>query len=637
MSDSKDSMVTYTAVSSPFRGLSDIVSPKVDGSPVMPEDPYAYVVVAFQAPPSLDYVPGPEYPPLPEFIPEPVNPEYMPSEDEILPAEEQPLPAAVSPTVDSPGYVLEFDFEEDPEEDPADYPIAKLMAIPTPPPSPLSPLLSPLPPILSPLPVSPLPLPLPLPMSLTYPLGYQATMIQLRADAPSTSHPLLLPSTYHLTPPSGTPPLLPIPLSTPSPPLLPPSTDPRADIREVCLPPQKRLCYTCGLRFKVGGSIALRDRGVASSRPTEKKMTDYYCPMVKMKKLEFELWNLKVKGTDVIGYNQRFQDLALLCVRMFLEEFDKIKRYVSGLPYMIHKSIVASKPKTLQEAVEMATELMDKKIRTFAERQTETKRKQDNVMSDSKDSMVTYTAVSSPFRGLSDIVSLKVDGSPVMPEDPYAYVVVTFQAPPSLDYVSGPEYPPLPEFIPEPVNPEYMPSENEILPAEEQPLPAAVSPTVDSPGYVLEFDFEEDPEEDPADYPVDGGYDGDDEDESSDDEEDDDVEEDEDEEEEKEHLAPADSIVFALPALRADAPSTSHPLLLPSTYHLIPPSGTPPLLPIPLSTPSPPLLPPSTDPRADIREVCLPPQKRLCYTCGLRFEVGGSIALRDRGVASSRP
>ncbi|GJY85899.1 RNA-directed DNA polymerase, eukaryota [Tanacetum coccineum] len=46
----------------------------------------------------------------------------------------------------------------------------------------------------------------------------------------------------------------------------------------------------------------------------------------RMKKLEAELWNLKVKGTDVIGYNQRFQELALLCVRMFLEEFDKIER-----------------------------------------------------------------------------------------------------------------------------------------------------------------------------------------------------------------------------------------------------------------------------------------------------------------------
>ncbi|GJU69728.1 reverse transcriptase domain-containing protein [Tanacetum coccineum] len=110
----------------------------------------------------------------------------------------------------------------------------------------------------------------------------------------------------------------------------------------------------------------------------KKKMTDKYCPRAEIKKLEAELWNLKVKGTDMIGCNQRFQELALLCVRMFPEESDKIERYVGGLPDMIHGSVVASKPKTMEEAIEIATELMDKKIRTFAERQTENKRKQDD-------------------------------------------------------------------------------------------------------------------------------------------------------------------------------------------------------------------------------------------------------------------
>ncbi|GJY91235.1 putative reverse transcriptase domain-containing protein, partial [Tanacetum coccineum] len=107
----------------------------------------------------------------------------------------------------------------------------------------------------------------------------------------------------------------------------------------------------------------------------KKKMADKYCPRNEMKKLEAELWNLEVQGTDVTRYNQCFQELALLCVRMFLEESDKVERYVGGLPDMIHGSVVASKPKTMQEATEMATELMDKKIRTFAERQAANKRK----------------------------------------------------------------------------------------------------------------------------------------------------------------------------------------------------------------------------------------------------------------------
>nr|GFC31095.1 hypothetical protein [Tanacetum cinerariifolium] len=85
-----------------------------------------------------------------------------------------------------------------------------------------------------------------------------------------------------------------------------------------------------------------------------------------------------VKGTDLASYTQRFQELALLCERMFFEESDKIKKYVGGLLDMIHGSVVASKPKTMQEAIEIATELMDKKIRTFAERETASKRKFEN-------------------------------------------------------------------------------------------------------------------------------------------------------------------------------------------------------------------------------------------------------------------
>ncbi|GKD69724.1 hypothetical protein Tco_1323814 [Tanacetum coccineum] len=117
MSDFEDSTVTYTAVSSPFADLPDIGSSGVDGPPVMPEDPYAYVVGTFQAPPSPNYMPGPEYPPSPEFVPEPVYPKFMPLEDEILPAKKQPLLAADSPTADSPGYIPKSDPEEDPEED----------------------------------------------------------------------------------------------------------------------------------------------------------------------------------------------------------------------------------------------------------------------------------------------------------------------------------------------------------------------------------------------------------------------------------------------------------------------------------------------------------------------------------------
>ncbi|GKE87251.1 hypothetical protein Tco_1564726, partial [Tanacetum coccineum] len=81
----EDSTVTYTEVSSPFEDRSDIGSLRVDGLPMMPEDPYAYVEAAIQAPPSPDYVPGPEHPPSPDYVPGPehlASPDYVPGPEE---------------------------------------------------------------------------------------------------------------------------------------------------------------------------------------------------------------------------------------------------------------------------------------------------------------------------------------------------------------------------------------------------------------------------------------------------------------------------------------------------------------------------------------------------------------------------
>nr|GFC99541.1 reverse transcriptase domain-containing protein [Tanacetum cinerariifolium] len=97
----------------------------------------------------------------------------------------------------------------------------------------------------------------------------------------------------------------------------------------------------------------------------------------RMETIETEFWNLEVQGTDVTRYNQRFQELALLCVRTCPEESDRVERYIGGLPDSIHGSVAASKPKTMQEATEIATGLMDKKIRTYAERQAVYKKFKD--------------------------------------------------------------------------------------------------------------------------------------------------------------------------------------------------------------------------------------------------------------------
>ncbi|GKC49262.1 hypothetical protein Tco_1072007 [Tanacetum coccineum] len=67
-----------------------------------------------------------------------------------------------------------------------------------------------------------------------------------------------------------------------------------------------------------------------------------------------------------------------MCGGIFLEESDEVEKYVGGLPDMIQGSVMASKPKTMHDAIEFATELMDQKIRTFVDRQAENKRKLDD-------------------------------------------------------------------------------------------------------------------------------------------------------------------------------------------------------------------------------------------------------------------
>nr|GEY03940.1 hypothetical protein [Tanacetum cinerariifolium] len=152
---SASSAVTYTSVYTDseservFWGtneeLSDGGSPRVivygyDGLPMLPVTP-----------PSPDYIPVPEEPQTPpasqdedehepmfiqphdpDFMTESIYLKYIPLKDEhILPAEEQPLPPIVSPTAESPGYVVESDLEEDLEEyeddetedGPVDYPM----------------------------------------------------------------------------------------------------------------------------------------------------------------------------------------------------------------------------------------------------------------------------------------------------------------------------------------------------------------------------------------------------------------------------------------------------------------------------------------------------------------------------------
>ena len=65
-----------------------------------------------------------------------------------------------------------------------------------------------------------------------------------------------------------------------------------------------------------------------SSEDLKELMLAEYCPHGKMQKLEQELWNLKIKGSDIAAYTARFSDLALLCPGLVTPESKKVKRYI---------------------------------------------------------------------------------------------------------------------------------------------------------------------------------------------------------------------------------------------------------------------------------------------------------------------
>nr|GEX23050.1 hypothetical protein [Tanacetum cinerariifolium] len=82
-----------------------------------------------------------------------------------------------------------------------------------------------------------------------------------------------------------------------------------------------------------------------------------------------------VKENNVPAYTEHFQELTLICTKFVADETEKIDKYVSELPVNIYGSVKASKPKTLDETIELANYLMDQKLRTYAERQSNNKRK----------------------------------------------------------------------------------------------------------------------------------------------------------------------------------------------------------------------------------------------------------------------
>ncbi|GKB14440.1 reverse transcriptase domain-containing protein [Tanacetum coccineum] len=98
--------------------------------------------------------------------------------------------------------------------------------------------------------------------------------------------------------------------------------------------------------------------------------------------MESELWNLTMKNNDLAAYTQRFQELTMMCTKMVPEEEDRVEKFIGGLPDNIQRNVIAAEPIRLQDAIWIANNLMDQKLKGYAMKNAENKRKFDNSQKD---------------------------------------------------------------------------------------------------------------------------------------------------------------------------------------------------------------------------------------------------------------
>nr|GEY67374.1 putative reverse transcriptase domain-containing protein [Tanacetum cinerariifolium] len=440
MSSDSHATITYTSMSSyevivnGYFGMPmDPLDPYVQLVIEAPSSPD--YIPGPEAPPSTDYIPGPEYP---EYL-SPAD-DVFPPEEQPLPAAEEdgddeqfkgdsieyptsrgdddaaddddddlseddaddedeeessdskeeeeehlaltvPAPAlhsSISASKDS-NQTEPFEEGETAATPPPFLEVERLLAIPTPPLSLVSPTSYPLPPFLMPLPIftslPPPPPPIILPRT-------RASMVLMRSPAPSTF--ILAPRSR--TPPIGTPPLLPIPLPTSSfpLPLLLLSTSGSESVPEADMPLRKRARFTT----PTGGY----EVGESSVATTARRLLT---PVI----IVLTSWTTASHES----YTLRFQKLGLLCGRMFPKEADEIERYVGGLPKMIRRNVMSYEPKSIQKAIEFANDQMDQKLHGITDRQADNKRKFDNTSRNQQNQQ--------PFRRTNNVAQAYAAGS----------------------------------------------------------------------------------------------------------------------------------------------------------------------------------------------------------------------------------
>ncbi|GJS10686.1 putative reverse transcriptase domain-containing protein [Tanacetum coccineum] len=77
----------------------------------------------------------------------------------------------------------------------------------------------------------------------------------------------------------------------------------------------------------------------------------------------------ELKRNNLTAYTKRFQELVLLYTRMVPNKEDKVERFIVGFPNNIQGNVIAAEPTKLQDAIRIANNLMDQKLKGYARSQ----------------------------------------------------------------------------------------------------------------------------------------------------------------------------------------------------------------------------------------------------------------------------
>ncbi|GJZ05710.1 putative reverse transcriptase domain-containing protein [Tanacetum coccineum] len=90
------------------------------------------------------------------------------------------------------------------------------------------------------------------------------------------------------------------------------------------------------------------------------------------------------QNNDLAAYTQRFQELTMLCTKMVPEEEDRVERFISSLSDNIQGNVIAAEPTRLQDAIRIANNLMDQKLKGYAVKNAKNKRRLEVNQRDSR-------------------------------------------------------------------------------------------------------------------------------------------------------------------------------------------------------------------------------------------------------------